>query len=141
MQVVFVRLVEQVEDRAVLWVDRGADATRGLVQHEVAQWSAGLHKLIIDFDSAELAHIMPRFGDRDAIDTYAALCQQQANVLTVVAGQVTEETVEAHGARRGQYRVRSLALCSVLGCLQLVFYLGAARAQAGFVTQLGWQRF
>ncbi|MNN10722.1 hypothetical protein D3C81_1236530 [compost metagenome] len=81
----------------MLGVLRGADASGRFVEHQVACWAPCLQQLLIHFDAAELTYFRQRVGRHFAIDPHAALHQQQANMLTVVAGQVGKKTVEAHG--------------------------------------------
>ena len=54
VQVVLVRLMDQVEYGRVFRIAGGADAAGRLVQHEVACGLADLQHVLVDFDAAEL---------------------------------------------------------------------------------------
>ncbi|SPO57208.1 protein of unknown function [Pseudomonas sp. JV551A1] len=119
---------QQVEHGAVLRVLSGADAACGLVQHQVARRAACLQQLVVQLHAAEFAHFGQWVADNLAIHPHTALREHEPDLLTVVAGQVGEETVEAHDRRS----VGS-------GGAKLLFDGGAARAQAGFIAQFGGQ--
>ena len=140
VQVIAVRLMDQVEYGRMLRVAGGADAAGRFVQHEVACGLADLQDFPVDLDTAELEHFGMRVADDFSVNLNALFHQQQAYLLTVEARQVAEETVNAHGwgsVGKGPRILRDRPG----GCLQLRLDLGAARAQAGFVAQFGWQRF
>ncbi|MCY1380752.1 hypothetical protein D9M69_686000 [compost metagenome] len=67
MQLVLVRLVQQVEHRGVLRMLGGADVAGRLVEHEVARRLAGLEQAFVQFHPAELAHLAATIGDASAI--------------------------------------------------------------------------
>ncbi|MNH29963.1 hypothetical protein D3C79_902260 [compost metagenome] len=77
----------------------GADATLWLVQHQVTRGAARLEQLVVQLDTAEFTYLGQRVADHHALHPHTALRQHQANLLAVVAGQVGEETVEAHWNR------------------------------------------
>src|SRR6195952_2080282 len=104
VQVVLVRLMDQVENGGVLRIDGCADTPRRLVQHEVASGFAALKHLVIEQDLAEIADFMQRILDRLTIDGDAAGKQCQAHLLAAETGKVAEEAVEAHGWYREAVR-------------------------------------
>lgn len=132
--------MDQVEHRRVLRVAGGADAAGRFVQHEVAGRFTDLQHFVVDFHAAELKHLGVRIADDSSVDPDALFHQQQAYLLAVEAGQVAEETVNAHGQGSVGKGLRMLR-DRPGGCLQLRLDPGAGRAQAGLVTQLGRQRF
>jgi hypothetical protein len=66
------------------------------VQHEVTQWFAGLQQFVVDFDATELPNFGVWVADDFSVNPDALFHQQQAHLLTVEAGQVAEEAVDAH---------------------------------------------
>ncbi|MCY1444766.1 hypothetical protein D9M71_612520 [compost metagenome] len=104
VQLVLVRLMDQIEHGRVLRIPGGADASGGLVQHEMAQGFTGLQHLVVDFDAAEFADFAVRVADDFSVNPDAFFHQQQAHLLTVEARQVAEETVDTHDLRIGKDR-------------------------------------
>ncbi|MNK82020.1 hypothetical protein D3C87_1017820 [compost metagenome] len=124
----------------MLRIAGGADAARRFVQHEIACRFAALQDFVIDFDTAEFQHFAVRIADDFSVNPHALFHQQQTNLLTVVAGQVAEETVDTHvqsSINEGPRILRDRPL----GRLQLRLDLRATRAQAGLVAQFWRQRF
>jgi hypothetical protein len=63
----------------------------------VAKRLAGLQHVLVDLDAAELTDFGMRVAGDFSVNPNALFYQQQAHLLTVEAGQVAEEAVDAHG--------------------------------------------
>lgn len=96
MQFMFVGLIEQVDDRLMRWMLGGTDHAYGFVKHKVACGFACLNELIIQLNTVKQADIEPGVTAAMAINLDSATGDELANLLTIKARQVAEDSVEAH---------------------------------------------
>ncbi|VXC88331.1 hypothetical protein PSEUDO9AG_50336 [Pseudomonas sp. 9Ag] len=146
MQLVLVRLMQQVQHRRVLRVGGGTDAAGGLVEHKEACRFAGLQHLAVQLDTVEDANVMGAVADSLSIHRSAARRQQQARLAMAAMGQVGEEAVEAHygfagdspRAQRGQMQALFSASSGMRSWASAA--ISAVKHQHGCVAVAGFDR-
>ena len=93
MQVVFVRLIQQVDHRRMFRILGGAYTSGWLVQHEVTRRFACLQDLPVELNLAECPDFVTWIADNLPINLDALLYQEQAYLLAVELGAVAQKTV------------------------------------------------
>lgn len=139
MQVMLVRLIQQVEHSGMLRIPGGAYATLWLVQHEVPGRFSGLQDVLIQLDTAECIDFVARIADDLPIDLDALLNHEQANLLAVELGQVAQKTVYTHSDQSQGIQPNILREVLRLRWLQLAQNFRAARTETRQITLFNWQ--
>lgn len=128
MQGGFVRVIDQVEHGGVLGVDRRADDSRRLVEHNVEALNRCLESFGADFDGAEAIDLGQQLLGHDPVDADFPGNDLAPGAALAEAKFFRDEVIEPHEAARlpPKYRVRISGMPATIRAMRNPFAFALA---------------